>query len=216
MKKLTTRQLLIIVVVIDIVLCGAFVFVNINKNSVPSERQISESNIQRICELATLDCFYHNVTEWSDPGNIIGYGARKLWIEYDGIVRAGVKADQIRISEPDSNNTVTVTIPDAVILDKDLDEKTVREIDSQTVLLGFVQWSEVNTEDRRKALAKAQDEMADSASQNGTILAEAKDRAKMIIETNIIAAGEASGKHYKVKFVNASEAQVPSGDAGTQ
>ena len=216
MKKLSTRQLLIIVVVIDIVLCGAFVFVNLSKNSFPTERQISESNIQRICELATLDCFYHNVTEWSDPGNIIGYGARKLWIEYDGIVRVGMKADQIKISEPDSNNVVTVTIPDAVILDKDLDESTVREIDSQTVLLGFIQWSEVNTEDRRKALSKAQDEMADSASQNGTILAEAKNRAKMIIETNIVAAGEAAGKHYKVKFVNASEAQLPSGNEDNQ
>lgn len=156
------------------------------------------------------------MTEWSDPGNIIGYGARKLWIEYDGIVRVGMKADQIKISEPDSNNVVTVTIPDAVILDKDLDESTVREIDSQTVLLGFIQWSEVNTEDRRKALSKAQDEMADSASQNGTILAEAKNRAKMIIETNIVAAGEAAGKHYKVKFVNASEAQLPSGNEDNQ
>ena len=48
MKKLSTRQLLIIVVVIDIVLCGAFVFVNLSKNSFPTERQISESLCVRI------------------------------------------------------------------------------------------------------------------------------------------------------------------------
>lgn len=217
MKKLSTRQLLIIVLVIDIVLCGALFVSKSVMQIVPAERQISESSIQRICELATLDCFYHNVSKWSKPGNFIGFGAKKLWIEYDGIVRVGVKADQIKISDPDNDGIVTVTIPKAVILDKDLDEESMYEIDSSLPMWGFIPlYSNVNTEERRIALADAQEDMVASAAKNGMVLDEALVRAKKIIEKNIIAMGEASGKHYRVKFINASETQVePEGQAAS-
>ena len=215
MKKLSTRQLLIGVLVIDIILCGALLISRSGLQIAPTERQISESSIQRICELATLDCFYHNVSQWSKPGNFIGYGGKKLWIEYDGIVRVGVKADQIKISEPDSNGVVTVRMPEAVILDKDLDEESMYEIDSSLPMWSFIPlYSDVNTEERKIALAEAQEDMVASASQNGMVLDEAQARAKKIIEKNIIAMGEASGKRYKVRFTDGSEAQ-PTPDGQT-
>ena len=46
--------------------------------------------------------------------------------------------------------------------------------------------------------------MAVSASQNGMILNEARERAKKIIEKNLVAVGEASGKRYTVRFVDPS------------
>ncbi len=105
---------------------------------------------------------------------------------------------------PDKDDVVTVTIPVATILDKDLDESTISKIASDRTVLFFT--DQVNTEDRRKALAAAQADMEESASKNEMILEEAQERAKKIIERNILAAGEANGKHYKVKFVNASDA----------
>lgn len=205
MKKLTTRQLLIAVLVFDFVLFGALYISNTERQNEPLDRQISESSIQRICELATLDCFYHNVSKWSKPGNFLGYGAKRLWIEYDGIVRVGVKADQIKISEPDQDGLVAVTIPDAIILDKDLDEESMLEIDSSSPMWGFVPlYSDVSTEERKIALADAQEDMVASASENGMVLDEAQDRAKKIIEKNIVAMGKASGKKYKVKFTDAA------------
>ncbi|MBR6442777.1 MAG: DUF4230 domain-containing protein [Clostridia bacterium] len=208
MKKLSTRQLLIIVLVIDIILCGVFILINFNQKKTTVDRQISESSIQRICELATLDCFYHNVSEWSKSGNWIGYGAKKLWIEYDGIVRVGIKANKIKISDPDKNDVITVTMPAATILDKDLDENSIYEIDSESPMWGFVPFYEsVSTEERREALANAQEDMESSAAKNDMILDEALVRAKKIIEKNIVTIGEAGGKHYKVKFIDASETQ---------
>lgn len=209
MKKLTTRQLLIVILIIDIVLCGSLLISGSSLLDASVERQISEFNIQRICELATLECFYHNVSQWNKSGNFIGYGAKKLWIEYDGIVRVGVKADQIRISEPDKDGLITVTIPEAVILDKDLDEKSMYEIDSSLPMWGFIPlYSTVNTEERKKAISEAQDDMVSSASKNGMILVEARERAKKIIEKNIKDMCEASGKNYKVKFSASSEVQT--------
>lgn len=206
MKKLSTRQLLFAVLAIDIILSGFLLMLKLDLEAAPATSKISEFNIKRICELATLDCFYHNVSEWSKQGNFIGYGAKKLWIEYDGIVRVGVRADQIKISEPDKDNIVTVTIPEAVILDNDLDENSLYEIDSSLPMWGFIPlYSGVSTEERKSALADAQRDMVTSASQNSMIMEEARERSKKIIEKNIIAMGEASNKEYTVKFVDVSE-----------
>lgn len=210
MKKLSIKHYLIIVLVIDIVLCGAIIVTNVLSKTEQSNRQISESNIQRICELATLECYYHNVSNWSQDAYgllaFTGYGEKKVWIEYDGMVRVGINAGGIKISDPDKDDVITVTIPAATILDKDLDENTISEISSDRTVLFFT--DQVNTEDRRKALAAAQDDMEASASKNEMILGEAQERAKKIIERNILAAGESSGKQYKVKFINAGESPI--------
>ena len=207
MKKLSTRQLLIIVLVVDIVLCGAFILTKVLNRTEPVVQQVSESNVRRICELASLECYYHNVSNWTqDAYGVLaftGYGEKKIWIEYDGIVRVGINAGGVKISNPDKDDVITVTIPAATVLDKDLDESTIKEIVSDRTVLFFT--DQVNTDDKIKALAAAQEDMMVSASNNEMILGEARDRAKKIIERNIIALGEAGGKHYKVKFVDASE-----------
>lgn len=205
MKKLSTRQLLILVLVVDIILCGAFILTKVLNKKESSDQQISESNIKRICELATLECFYHNVSDWNRPGyGIGGYGEKKIWIEYDGVVRVGINAGGIKVSNPDKDGVITVTIPKATVLDKDLDEKSSKTIESDRTVLFFFT-DQINTEDRLEAIAGAQDDMVESASKNEMVLGEAQERAKKIIERNIIAIGEAGGRHYKVQFVDASE-----------
>ena len=208
MKKLSIKQLIIIVLVADIILCiTAFLTISGKSNNPETEttvREISKPNIQKLCELTTLECYYHNVSDWSQSAyGLFGYGAKKVWIEYDGVVRVGIKAGQIKISDPDENDVITVTMPEATILDKDLDERSIKEISSDTPVLFFN--DEVNTEDRKKALANAQEDMEASAAKNDMILGEAQERAKKIIERNIVALGEAGGKHYTVKFIDASE-----------
>lgn len=85
-----------------------------------------------------------------------------------------------------------------------MDESTIKEITSdRTVLLVFT--DQVNTDDKIKALAAAQEDMQETASHNDMILGEAQERAKMIIERNIVAIGEAAGRQYKVKFIDAAE-----------
>lgn len=208
MKKMTTQKWLILVLIVDFILCGAFILTKVLNKPESGARQVSEANIHRICELATLDCFYHNVAEWSqDSYNIFGYGEKKVWIEYDGMVRVGIKAGNLKISSPDNEGVVTVTIPDATILDKDLDEHSIYEIDSEKTVLFWT--DEVNTENRKEALINAQNDMEASAAKNEMIMGEALERAKKIIERNIVALGEIGGNQYKVKFVDiADEAEA--------
>ena len=212
-KHLKPWVIIILLVLYNIALFCASSIIRDYKDSKTVGSHISKSSIQKICELATLDCFYHNVSEWSKSGNIIGYGAKKLWIEYDGMVRIGINANDIEVSEPDKDNVITVMIPDAVILEKDLDEKSIYEIDSESPLWKFVPlYNAVNTDERKAALADAQNDMEASASNNTMILDEAKERAKMIIEQNIKTAKKAEGTECTVKFVDAPEAQTVSSE----
>lgn len=217
MSRLTMGRLLIFVLVIDVLLIGAFIFIKTDTNTIiepeldkqeaNTSRQISESSIIRICELATLDCFFHNVTEWSFTGDLTHAG-KTIWMEYDGNIRAGINGSQVTISDPDENGVVTVAIPSPVVLSKDLDENTIYEIDKEDELWSFLPvHAKITAEDRREALAKAQSEMESGASKNEMILGMAKERAKKIIEKNIVALGDAAGKHYTVKFVDASAVQ---------
>ena len=210
-KHLKPWVIIIVLVIYNIAMFGGSSIIRDYKDSQTLDAHISKSSIQKIHELATYDCFYHNVFEWSKSGNIRG-GAKKLWIEYDGRVRVGIK-DAIEISEPDKNNVITVTIPDAVILEMDLDEKSIYEIHSESPLWGFVPlYNSVNIEERKAALVEAQNDMEASASNNAMILDEAKERAKMIIEQNIKTAKKAEGTECTVKFVDAPEAQTVSSE----
>ena len=207
MKKIRFSTLLIIIV--DILMIGAIVFFWPRSDSDPdetaAESQISGASITRICELATLDCYYHNVTEWKYSGNALD-PSKKIWMEYEGFVRVGIQGDQVKVSAPDKDGVVTVTMPPARILQKDLDEDTIFEIDSGYRYLGFVPiYAEVTADNRRDALAKAQSEMEAAASRNNKVLIEAQERAKMIIRKNIVALGEMSGKHYTVVFTDPSD-----------
>ncbi len=206
MIKLFRRQILIIIAIIDAALLMTIIFVQINRQAESIERYLTQSEIQSICELATLDCYYHNVTEWSKTGDIFS-GDKKIWIEYDGSVQVGIRG-KIDISEPDAENTITVTLPQASILDSDLDEDSIYEIYSEGPLWGFIPaYSKISTSESMEALNGAQNDMRTTASKNDTILNMAKERAKMIIKKNIIVLGEMAGKQYQVKFVDMTKTE---------
>ena len=67
MKKLSTKYLLILVLVVDLVLCGSLLGKALSKKE-SARNHISDVNIQSICELAALECYYHNATDWEQPG----------------------------------------------------------------------------------------------------------------------------------------------------
>ena len=52
--------------------------------------------VDKICELATLKCYYHDVAEYEKQAEGLfkyrpfKYGYKKVWIEYDGIVEVGI------------------------------------------------------------------------------------------------------------------------------
>ncbi len=163
------------------------------------EKEPDFSGIHSVCELATLKCYYHNVakeeTEASGFFKWLGTGYKKLWIEYSGIVELGIDVSQVSISAPDADGVVRITIPDAEVLNVDLDEASIGEPLTDTGL-----FTKITKEDETKALAAAQNSMEETVKEDEVLLAQAKARAKKLIEGYVNNVGEQIGEEYTVEW----------------
>lgn len=168
------------------------------------EEEADFSAISSVCELATLKCYYHNVakseTEASGLFKWLGKGYKKIWTEYSGIVELGIDVSKVSVEKPTADGVVKVTIPDAEILNVDLDEDSMSEPLTDT---GFM--TEITKEEETEALAEAQNHMEETAKGNGNLLNQAKERAKSLIEGYVKNVGEQIGKEYTVEWVEFSE-----------
>ena len=126
----------------------------------------------------------------------LGTGYKKIWTEYSGIVELGIDVNKVSISKTDADGVVKITIPDAEMLDVDLDEESMSEPLTDT---GFM--TEITKEEETAALAEAQDNMEETAQANGALLVQAKERAKNLIEGYVKNVGEQIGEEYTVEWV---------------
>ena len=168
------------------------------------------SGVTSVCELATLKCYYHNVAKAETEASGIfakwlKTGYKKIWTEYSGIIEYGIDISQVTVSEPDKNGVVTVTMPDAQVLNVDVDEDSLGTPLTDT---GFL--TSVTTEENTTTLAGAQEAMEQQAKENTEMLSQAKARAKTLIEEYIKNVGESIGEEYTVEWKDAEPGMTES------
>ncbi len=168
------------------------------------------SGVTSVCELATLKCYYHNVAKAETEASGIfakwlKTGYKKIWTEYSGIIEYGIDISQVTVSEPDKNGVVTVTMPDAQVLNVDVDEDSLGTPLTDT---GFL--TSVTTEEKTTTLAGAQEAMEQQAKENTEMLSQAKARAKTLIEEYIKNVGESIGEEYTVVWKDAEPGMTKS------
>lgn len=168
------------------------------------------SGVTSVCELATLKCYYHNVAKAETEASGIfakwlKTGYKKIWTEYSGIIEYGIDISQVTVSEPDKNCVVTVTMPDAQVLNVDVDEDSLGTPLTDT---GFL--TSVTTEEKTTTLAGAQEAMEQQAKENTEMLSQAKARAKTLIEEYIKNVGESIGEEYTVEWKDAEPGMTES------
>lgn len=168
------------------------------------------SGVTSVCELATLKCYYHNVAKAETEASGIfakwlKTGYKKIWTEYSGIIEYGIDISQVTVSEPDKNGVVTVTMPDAQVLNVDVDEDSLGTPLTDT---GFL--TSVTTEEKTTTLAGAQEAMEQQAKENTEMLSQAKARAKTLIEEYIKNVGESIGEEYTVEWKDAEPGMTES------
>ena len=195
-RKITkTWMLLVVTVVLCLTGCG-------------KETQTADfSGVTSVCELATLKCYYHNVAKAETEASgifakCLKTGYKKIWTEYSGIIEYGIDISQVTVSEPDKNGVVTVTMPDAQVLNVDVDEDSLGTPLTDT---GFL--TSITTEEKTTTLAGAQEAMEQQAKENTEMLAQAKARAKTLIEEYIKNVGEGIGEEYTVEWKDAEPSE---------
>ncbi len=156
------------------------------------------ATVRSICELATLECYYHNVAKGtkSEGTGLMHFGEieRKFWIEYTGVATIGIDMSEVTMTIEGEN--VTITMPKAKVL-----SCKVEEISEDDYILSEDSWlnsNPITADEQTKAIADAQEEMKLSVENNTSIMDGAQRRAKTLIENYIHQMGELSGVDYQV------------------
>lgn len=158
--------------------------------------------VEKICELATLKCFYHDVAEYEvEPEWFIKYGYfyhghKKIWFEYDGIIKAGIDASSVKINKPDKKGIVRVYVPEARVFDVTAD---IDSMGDPVIEAGIL--TTITAEDKSKAFSEAQKILKENAESDNSMLDKARSNAKKILEQYIINVGKMTGKEYTVEWV---------------
>lgn len=156
------------------------------------------SQIRSICELATLECYYHNVAKSTKTKGTglahVGEKERKFWIEYTGVAKIGIDMSEVKMDI--DGTSVEITIPDAKILDKEV--KTIDEDDYISTLDSWFNKNQITADEQTQAVNDAQNEMAAAVEKNKALLVSAQERAKTLIENYVTQLGEATGIEYQI------------------
>ena len=156
------------------------------------------AQIRSICNLATLECYYHNVAKSKKVADSRFKNDREFWIEYTGIAKIGIDMSKVNIEI--SGNNITVTLPNAELLDIDICENDLNKGSYINSADGWIK-NKITADDQTAAINSAQIEMSESVKNNKSLLLNAQDRAKALIENYIKNWGEISNTEYQIKWV---------------
>lgn len=187
----------IISLILTIAICVSFVSCageKVEKKKV----ELKSSQMKTICELAAIQCYYHNVAKYmhEDATGILWWTKdRKFWVEYSGVVTIGIDASLVAIDV--DGNEVTITIPPAKVLGCKVDEKTLTK-DSFIVAKNS---AKIEGKHEIEAFKDAQLKMQEAAGKDTALLLNAQQRAQKLLEDYVNNIGSSIGKTYTIKWV---------------
>lgn len=183
-----------------------------NTEPAPVDMEPKTSQMKAICELAVMDCYYHNVAKYElkDAEGFLWWTKDKnFWIEYSGVVTLGV--DVSRVTVEVDGTKVTISIPAAEVLSCIVDSSSLTE-DSYIVAKDS---AAIEAEDEIAAFSVAQADLEATASKDTALLASAQQQAQQLLEDYITNIGKATGKSYSIEWIYLDENNVPVGSEQT-
>ena len=165
-----------------------------------AEPQITQ--MRSICELAVMECYYHNVAKYdvenAERGFLgIGRKDKRFWIEYSGVVKLGIDASLVEIEVSDGE--VTVFLPEAKVLGCRVDAASLND-DSFIVDKDS---AKITAEDEIQAFQEAQAYMENTAAEDRILLEEARQRVVILLEEYIQNIGSMTGMQYSITWAEA-------------
>lgn len=168
------------------------------ETSEPKE-QVSQVQMKAICELATIQCYYHNVAKYKEEdatGMLLWKKDKHFWVEYSGVVKVGIDATLLVVEVKE--NSVTITIPEAKVLGANVDQTSLTNesfiVDKNS--------ADISAEDQTRVFSEAQANMVSTASKDSALLENAQQTAKKLLEEYIANIGKAVEKEYTIEWIN--------------
>lgn len=164
------------------------------------EKKIEVREMREIAELATVDCYFHNVAKSDRELNPAWFQFwekknMRFWVEYEGIVTIGIDISKLKV-EVSEDNVVTITLPNAVVLDATVNESSLNDksfyFDPSA--------KKPSPEEQSEAYKQAQSNMKETAEKNFSLMANAQDNAKELLGNYVKSIGDALGVEYKIEW----------------
>lgn len=181
-----------------------------------ARRQLAQPQVvqmRAICELATMDCYYHNVAKYKEENAEHFLWIKKdkyFWIEYEGVVSVGIDASLVTMEV--SGELVTITIPPAQVLGCRVEDSTLTEdsfiVDKDSAA--------VTAQDQQEAFREAQEHMELTAASDTALLANAQQRAKTLLENYVRNIGVYTGVNYQITWTYVDGEGNPMGESPVQ
>ncbi len=155
--------------------------------------------LKNICELAVMDCYYHNVVKFEETVEtgvwiFSSTDITRFWFEYDAIVTIGLDADLIKVAVDGSS--VEITLPKAQVLDSQIDAQTFTSdslyIDKDS--------EDITSEDFDKAFADARSSLESEVAADAGLMQDAQDQAELLLRQYINNIGNLTGVDYQIEW----------------
>lgn len=169
-------------------------------NEEPSDIEPQISQMKSICDLAVMECYYHNVAKYFEEDAVkglfgIGNKDKHFWIEYSGVVKLGIDVSFVSIEIEDTQ--ISITLPEAKVLNTKIDSASLNDksfiVDKKS--------ADIEAADEVRAFDEAQSKLEETASNDKILLANAQQRAQELLENYITNIGNAVGKQYSIKWI---------------
>lgn len=169
------------------------------------ETTIEVDEMRAIANLATVDCYFHNVAKSDREMNPAWYQFwekknMRFWVEYDGKVTIGIDVSKLKV-EVGENNVVTITMPNSVVLDATVNPESLTSesfyFDPKT--------KKPSPEEQTEAFKQAQSNMRETAEKNPVLMANAKANARELLRNYVNSVGEAVGVQYTIEWKDSDD-----------
>lgn len=156
-----------------------------------------EGQVKAICQLAVLECDYHNLAkfEQKDASKFLWMTKdKRFWVEYSATAVLGIDVKQVSMDL--EGNVVKVTLPKAEVLDCNVNGDSLSP-DSYIVDKDS---APVTAEDEVAAFQDAQDGLQKTVEADNNMMNLAQKRAEELLRNYVNSLAKATGTEYQVEF----------------
>lgn len=189
------KNLCVLVVGLLVIAALLFVWFLIRPSNKTTQHDLLQ--IEKISELKSLECRYHNVAVHKNEGGFVGVGRQYVWFEYDVKVDVGVNVQQVQIAEPTADGIVRIYMPEAQILSVKIDEETISK-----PVCDIGAFTQLTAAEERQIINDGVQRLKEEVQEQG-IVNQAYKNAQDIVKQYVIMVGEMIGEDYRVEWLSA-------------
>lgn len=156
-----------------------------------------EGQMKAICQLAVLECEYHNLAkfEQKDASKFLWMiKDKRFWVEYSATAVLGIDADQVSMEL--QGDVVNITLPKAQVLHCKVNGDSLSP-DSYIVDKAS---ATVTAEDEVYAFQEAQDGLQKTVEADNNMMNLAQTRVEDLLRNYVNSLAKATGTEYRVEF----------------